>query len=92
MTHNTAGTTPNGLKRVLGFPSLFVVAIGVVTAQSCFVSVLQGAAIGGASFFIALLMAFVLTMCYVSTYSELSLMMPLLKRRNLKNTLPMIYS
>jgi amino acid transporter len=64
------------LKRVLGFPSLYVIAIGVVTAQSCFVSTLQGAGIGGGSFFIALIIAFCLTLCYVSTYSELSLMMP----------------
>jgi amino acid transporter len=66
----------NVLKRVLGFPSLYVIAIGVVTAQSCFVSTLQGAGIGGGSFFIALLIAFCLTLCYISTYSELSLMMP----------------
>lgn len=76
MSNKKFVSTSKGLKRVLGFPSLFVVAIGVVTAQSCFVSVLQGAGIGGASFFIALLIAFVLTLCYVSTYSELSLMMP----------------
>ncbi len=67
---------PTNLKRVLGFPALFVIAIGVVTAQSCFVSTLQGAGIGGAHFFIALLIGFILTLCYVSTYSELSLMMP----------------
>jgi amino acid transporter len=65
-----------GLKRVLGFPALFVIAIGVVTAQSCFVSTLIGAGIGGATFFIAILIAFILTLCYASTYSELSLMMP----------------
>jgi amino acid transporter len=64
------------LKRVLGFPSLFVIAIGVVTAQSCFVSTLQGAGIGGATFFIALFVGFILTLCYIFTYSELSLMMP----------------
>ena len=64
------------LKRVLGFPALFVIAIGVVTAQSCFVSTLQGAGIGGAHFFIALLIGFILTLCYVATYSELSLMLP----------------
>jgi amino acid transporter len=66
----------SSLKRVLGFRGLFVIAIGVVTAQSCFVSTLQGAGIGGAHFFIALLVGFILTLCYVSTYAELSLMMP----------------
>jgi amino acid transporter len=75
MAKNIIEPTTN-LKRVLGFPALFVIAIGVVTAQSCFVSTLQGAGIGGANFFIALLIGFVLTLCYVSTYSELSLMMP----------------
>jgi amino acid transporter len=64
------------LKRTLGLPSLFAVAIGVVVAQVCFVSVLQGVAIGGASFFIALLIAFFLTLCYVFTFSELALMLP----------------
>ncbi len=67
---------PDVLKRVLGFPSLFVVAVGIVAAQSCFVSTLQGAGLGGASFLVALWIAFILTLCYVSTYSELSLMMP----------------
>jgi amino acid transporter len=74
MSEQSSSST--GLKRVLGFPSLFVVALGVVTAQSCIVSTLQGAGVGGASFFIALLIGFVLTLCYVSSYSELSLMMP----------------
>lgn len=64
------------LKRVLGFPSLFAVAIGIVIAQGCFVSILQGVGLGQGSFFIALLIAFVLTLCYVATFSELSLMMP----------------
>ena len=64
------------LKRTLGLPSLFAVAIGVVVAQICFVSVLQGVAIGGASFFIALIIAFFLTLCYVFTFSELALMLP----------------
>jgi hypothetical protein len=37
----------SGLKPVLGFPSLFVVALGVGTAQSCILSTLQGAGEGG---------------------------------------------
>ena len=65
-----------GLKKVLGFPSLFAAAIGIVVAQSCFVSVLQGAGNGGATFFIALIIAFLLTLCYSATWAELSLMMP----------------
>ncbi len=76
MKSTSVGEKPQVLKRVLGFSSLFVVAVGIVAAQSCFVSTLQGAGLGGASFLIALWMAFILTLCYVSTYSELSLMMP----------------
>ena len=76
MKEKSVGEKPVLLMRVLGFPSLFVVAVGIVTAQSCFVSTLQGAGLGGVSFLVALWMAFILTLCYVSTYSELSLMMP----------------
>jgi amino acid transporter len=76
MKDKSVGHKPEVLKRVLGFPSLFVIAVGIVAAQSCFVSTLQGAGLGGASFLIALWLAFILTLCYVSTYSELSLMMP----------------
>jgi len=65
-----------GLKRTLGLSSLFAVAIGVVMAQVCFVSVLQGVGIGGVSFFLALIIAFFLTLCYVFTFSELALMLP----------------
>ena len=64
------------LKRSLGLPSLFAVAAGVVVAQVVFVSILQGVGIGGASFFVALLIAFILTLCYVFTFSELALMLP----------------
>ncbi len=64
------------LKKVLGFPSLFAAGIGLVVAQSCFVSILQGVGSGGASFFIALIIAFILTLCYSATFAELSLMMP----------------
>lgn len=64
------------LKRVLGLSSLFAVAMGGVSSQSSFVSILNGAGTGGASFFIALLLAFILTLCYVFSYLELSLMMP----------------
>ena len=66
----------NQLKRTLGLPSLFAVAVGVVVAQVVFVSILQGVGIGGASFFVALIIAFILTLCYVFTFSELALMLP----------------
>lgn len=66
----------SGLKKVLGFPSLFIIAIGLVVSQGSVVSILQGAGIGGGSFFIAILIAYILTLCYIATYSELALMMP----------------
>ncbi len=66
----------NGLKKVLGFPSLFAAAMGIVIAQTCFISVIQGAAMGGSLFLAALLIAFVLTLSYSATFSELSLMLP----------------
>ncbi len=67
---------PGELKRVLGLPSLFAIAVGVVVAQVVFVSILQGVGIGGSSFFVALVIAFILTLCYVFTFSELALMLP----------------
>lgn len=71
---NSTIDTP--LKRTLGLPALFAAAVGAVVAQVVFVSILQGVGIGGASFFVAILIAFVLTLCYVFTYSELALLLP----------------
>jgi amino acid transporter len=68
---------PGGsLQRVLGFWSLFAVGIGAVTAQSSFVSLLNGAGSGGGAFFIAIIIAFFLGLCYCFSFLELSLMMP----------------
>lgn len=64
------------LKRVLGLRSLFAIAVGVVVAQVVFVSILQGVGLGGGNFFVALIIAFILTLCYVFTFSELALMLP----------------
>ncbi|MEP7110049.1 MAG: hypothetical protein ABI760_18790 [Ferruginibacter sp.] len=69
-------TVTRGLKKVLGLQSLFIISIGLVVSQASVVSVLQGAGLGGGTFFIAILIAFILTLCYISTYSELALMMP----------------
>jgi amino acid transporter len=66
----------SGLKKVLGFPSLLIISIGLVVSQSSVVSIIQGAGIGGGSFLFAILIAYVLTLCYIATYSELALMMP----------------
>jgi len=65
-----------GLKKVLGLTSLFIITIGLVVSQTSVVSILQGAGLGGGTFFIAIFIAFILTICYISTYSELALMMP----------------
>jgi amino acid transporter len=77
LKHHPTGIARNGsLKKALGFPSLFAVAIGAVTAQSSFVSLLNGTGQGGSAFLLALLLAFALTLCYCFTFLELSLMMP----------------
>lgn len=68
--------TESKLKRVLGLRSLIAIAVGVVVAQVAFISVLQGVGIGGAKFFVALLIAFFLALFYVFTFAELALMMP----------------
>ena len=63
-------------KKALGFPSLFIIAVGLTVSQSSAVSIIQGAGIGGGAFFLALMIAFLLTICYICTYAELALMMP----------------
>ncbi len=71
-----SGNSKDQLKRVLTLPSLIAVAVGVVVAQVVFVGILQGVGIGGAGFLVALIIAFVLTLFYVFTFSELALMLP----------------
>ena len=74
MTENKIAS--KGLKKVLGLTSLFIIAVGIVVSQTSIVSILQGAGLGGGTFFIAILIAFIITLCYISTYAELALMMP----------------
>lgn len=76
MSKKLTPSSGNGLIKVLGFPSLFITAIGLVTSQTSVVAVVQGAGMGGGSFFIAIFIAFFLTLCYISTFSELALMVP----------------
>lgn len=73
---NEQPVVTKGLKKVLGLASLFIITIGIVVSQTSVVSILQGAGLGGGTFFIAILIAFVIALCYISTYSELALMMP----------------
>lgn len=68
--------TDSSLKKALGFTSLFAVAIGAVTSQTSFVSLLNGSGLGGSRFLIALFLAFILALCYCFSFLELSLMMP----------------
>jgi len=68
--------TTKGLKKALGFIPLFIITIGIVVSQSSVVSILQGAGLGGGTFFIAILIAFIIALCYICTYSELALIMP----------------
>jgi amino acid transporter len=65
-----------GLKKTLGVASLFAVAVGSVSSQSSFVTLLNGAGLGGIDFFLALGVAFLLAICYSFSFLELSLMMP----------------
>ncbi|HLY72317.1 MAG TPA: APC family permease [Puia sp.] len=71
---STAGKP--SLQKVLGLSSLFVAAMGGVASQGSFVAILNGAGTGGASFFIALVLAGILMFSYTFSYLELSLMMP----------------
>jgi len=76
MSNQAGNKSTVSLKRVLGLSALFAVTIAGVCSQSSFVSLLNGAGTGGGSFFIAIFIAFLLTLCYVFSYLELSLMMP----------------
>jgi amino acid transporter len=64
------------LKRTLGLTSLIAIGVGLVIGPGAFVSILQGVGLGGPAFFVAMLIAFVLTLGHVFTFTELSLMMP----------------
>jgi amino acid transporter len=76
MKKHSSRESSGSLKRVLGFPSLFAVAIGAVASQSSFVSLLNGTGAGAGGFFLCLMIAFILALCYCFSFLELSLMMP----------------
>lgn len=63
-------------KAVLGFSTLFAVAVGVVVGQGAIVSVLQGVGFGGTDFIVVLAIGFIIAMCNVASFAELSLMFP----------------
>ena len=66
----------NVLKRSLGLTSLIAICVGVVVGQGPLITILQGVGINATGFFVAMLIAFVLALGYVFTFSELTLMMP----------------
>jgi amino acid transporter len=66
----------NALKRSLGLTSLIAICVGMVVGQGPLITILQGIGINPSGFFIAMLIAFVLALGYVFTFTELALMMP----------------
>ena len=66
----------NTLRRSLGLTSLIAIGVGMVVGQGALVAVLQGVGINPSAFLVAMLIAFALTLSYIFTFTELSLMMP----------------
>lgn len=62
--------------KVLGFTALLATAVGIVVGQGALMSILQTMGIAGWGAFLAIFAAFILTLCYVATLSELSLLIP----------------
>jgi amino acid transporter len=65
-----------GLIQSLGLTSPIAICVGVVVGQGPLITILQGVGINATGFLIAMLNAFVLSLGYVFTFSELTLMMP----------------
>ncbi|MBB2972709.1 APC family permease [Mesorhizobium sp. RMAD-H1] len=62
------------LKGSLGFWSQLAVCVGLVVSQGVMVIMLQGAGFGGYGFLMTILLAYVLALTYVFSFSELTLM------------------
>ena len=76
MNKITAHPPQKSLKRVLGIFGFFAAAIGGAASQTSIVSLLKVAGIGGGTFFVAFIIALILSLCYICSYCELSIMMP----------------
>lgn len=63
-------------KGVLGFPSLFAAAVGLVVASTTLVMLGQGYGIAGYGFIVATCIGLVLMIFQAFTFSELAIMMP----------------
>jgi len=66
----------NTLKRSLGLSSLIAICVGMVVGQGPLITILQGVGINATGFFVVMVIAFVIALGYVFTFSELALMMP----------------
>ncbi|MGB1238262.1 MAG: APC family permease [Pseudomonadales bacterium] len=73
---SSAETSSRGFRRTLGLGALLAVAVGLVVSQGVMVLMLQGAGIAGLGFIIPLAIGYVLALTYISSFSELSLMIP----------------
>ncbi len=62
--------------RTLGLAALLAVAVGLVVSQGVMVLMLQGAGMAGLGFIIPLALGYILALTYISSFSELSLMIP----------------
>jgi len=69
-------STRKGLHKVLGLTALLATTVGIVVGQGAIISILQTIGLSGYGAFFAIGAAFILTLCYVATFSELSLLMP----------------
>lgn len=64
------------LKRVLGFWSIFAIAVGLVVASTTLAGDLNGFGMAGPAFLISLLVGFALNLFVVLSFSELATMFP----------------
>lgn len=63
-------------KKKLNLFGLVAVAVGLVLSQGVMVIILQGFGISGMSFFIPLIIGFILAMTYAASFAELALLIP----------------
>ncbi|NWK50720.1 APC family permease [Acinetobacter sp. SwsAc7] len=63
-------------KKKLSLFDLVAVAVGLVLSQGVMVIILQGFGISGISFFIPLIIGFILAMTYAASFAELALLIP----------------
>lgn len=63
-------------KKKLSLFDLVAVAVGLVLSQGVMVIILQGFGISGMSFFIPLIIGFILAMTYAASFAELALLIP----------------